>query len=275
MIDWNELWKKEYRRDADGDQREFWNNFAPRYRKKLPEGEDLYPEQFYEYAALTEGETVFDMGCGSGTLAIPFAKKGHEIWAADFSPEMLKHLMADAAEEGVEDRIHPLRLDWNEDWSLRDDIPSCDVAVSSRSFFSKDLSDGIRHLEDAAKKRVCIGAWDTPVSGFIREIAERIGYERPGWGCYVYIMGELMDLDRMPRLRWISNPFRRSVFETREEAETKIRASFQRGLTARQEEKLSDYLREHLVQAERSGRPVWKVDLEEISTIAFISWDIR
>jgi hypothetical protein len=75
-------------------------------------------------------------------------------------------------------------------------------------------------------------------------------------------MGELMDLDRMPRLRWISNPFRRSVFETREEAETKIRASFQRGLTARQEEKLSDYLREHLVQAERSGRPVWKVDLE-------------
>lgn len=275
MIDWNELWKTEYNRDADGDSPGFWDSFAPRYRKKLPEGEDLYADQFYEYAALTEGETVFDMGCGSGTLAIPFAKKGHEIWAADFSPEMLKHMMEDAAEEGVADRIHPLRLDWNEDWDLRDDIPSCDVAVSSRSFFAKDLTRGIRDLEGAAKKRVCIGAWDTPASGYIREIAAHIGYERPGWGCYVYIMGELMDLDRMPRLRWISNPFRRSAFETAEAAEEKIRASFQRGLTAGQEEMLRDYLREHLVQTGRGGKTFWKVDTEEIPSIAFISWDVR
>ena len=116
-IDWNRLWKENYADRPSEDDHQFWDDYAPRFRKKLKEEEDPYVRIFYEYSEFQPGETIFDMGCASGTLAIPFAQKGHEIWAADFSEEMLKYLMIEAEEAGVADRIHPIRLDWNEDWS--------------------------------------------------------------------------------------------------------------------------------------------------------------
>lgn len=271
-VDWNALWKRDQDKICGSEDVTFWDSCAPRYRKVLPEGEDPYVEQFYEYSGLLPGETIFDMGCGSGTLAIPFALKGHEIYAADFSPEMLKYLRKGAEEAGVADRIHTLQLDWNEDWSARD-LPLCDVAISSRSFIVKDLSRGILNLESVARRRVCVGAWDTPGSGYIRELAREIGYERPGYGCYVYVMGELMDRDMMPELRWIVNPFRRSTYDSREEAIEKVRSSFTRSLSKDQERALEEYCRDRLRFHEEEERSYWKFDVEEISTIAFIRWD--
>ena len=134
-IDWNKLWKENVNnrsRNSENTQSEFWDKFAAPFRKKPKDGKkDEYIEQFYELMEIRPGETIFDMGCASGTLAIPYALKGHEIYAADFSPAMLDVLMKSAEEEGVAEKIHPIRLDWNEDWSLRD-LPVCDIAISSR-----------------------------------------------------------------------------------------------------------------------------------------------
>ena len=233
-IDWNRLWQEQYANMPKEDDKEFWNDFAPRFRKKLDVEEDPYIGKFYEYSEFRPGETIFDMGCASGTLAIPFAKQGHEIWAADFSEEMLKYLMINAKEEGVADRIHPIRLDWNEDWSARTDLPLCDVAISSRSFIVWDLSQGIRNLESVARRKVCVGAWDVPAHGYDRIVAEAIGYERPGYGCYFYILNELIDRDLLPQLQFIKSPFRLSKYESKEQAlESQIKA-FQFGLTDEQ-----------------------------------------
>ncbi len=276
-IQWNDLWKRDCSPGEKSEELDFWNSFAPRYRKKLPEGEDPYVERFYEYAGLKEGETVFDMGCGPGTLAIPFAGRGHEIYAADFSPRMLEHLMLAAEEEGVSDRIHPIRLDWDEDWSVRD-LPVCDVSISSRSFMPYDLTKALKDLESVARSRVCIGAWDTPSKGYIREAGQAIGYERPGYGCYVYIMGELMDRDMMPDLRWITNPFRRrghDMHASREDAVRSLKESFRYGLTEEQESKLDELIDRKIKSFEKDGARYWKIDLKERSTIAFIRWDVR
>ena len=275
-IDWDRLWEEDSEINIHESKREFWDSFAPRFRKRIPEGErDPYVEQFYELSGFTEGESIFDMGCGSGTLAIPFALKGHEVWAADFSPEMLKHLMIGAREAGVADRVHPIRLDWNEDWSKRQDIPLCDVAISSRSFMARGLSDGLNKLESAARRRVCVGAWDTPASGYVRELAKAIGYDRPGWGCYVFIMGELMDRDMRPRLSWITNPFLRSSYSSREEAGEKLKRSFRNGLTREQIQALDRLLEARLRRREKDGKPSWELELEEPSTIAHIRWDVE
>lgn len=271
-IDWNRLWKKSGEGAVKKDALQFWDDFAPRFRKKLEPEKDPYIEAFYEASGFLPGESIFDMGCASGTLAIPYAKKGHEIYAADFSGEMLKHLMIGAQEEGVADRIHPIRLDWNEDWEKRNDLPVCDVAISSRSLMADDLEAAIRKLESVARRKVCIGAWDTPAPGYERKLASAIGYERPGYGCYVYVMGELMDRDLLPELHFIRSPFNRRAFSSREEAEKSLRNSFQYGLSEEQEQKLEKYLEENLKETADGG---WKLDHQEISSIAHISWEVR
>lgn len=276
QIDWNRLWQENQVRPPGEEQLNFWDDFASHFRKKVEDGQvDPYVELFYEYSELQPKETIFDMGCASGTLAIPYALRGHEIWAADFSSEMLKFLMIGAEEAGVADRIHPVRLDWNEDWSKREDLPTCDVAISSRSFMPWDLSKGIRDLESVCSKRVCVGAWDTPSNGYDREIASYIGYERPGFGCYGYIMNELMERDMFPRLRFIKSPFRLSKYDSKEQALEAVTGAFQYGLTKEQENMIAEYCEEHLLLHEEEDRCFWRFDHSEMSTMAHIMWEVR
>lgn len=278
-IDWNEIWRDTEDSKERSNNLEFWNEFAPRFRKK--EGKpDPYIEEFYQCMETEPGDTLFDMGCASGTLAIPFAKKGHEIYAADFSPEMLRYLMLGAEEEGVADRIHPLQLNWNEDWSARG-LPKCDIAFSSRSFITRDLTSSLEKLESVAKRKVCIGAWDNPVYGYDRHLAKAIGYERPGIGTHYMIMGELMDRDVFPEMKYIYTPFRPAKYESRQAAEEQLCAAFSH-MTTEQEAKFTRYIAEHLIYHPEKGTNrnkdldgYWQLDHNDNSSIAFISWNIR
>ena len=275
-INWNELWRSTEDSIERSNNLEFWNAFAPRFGRSTGEP-DPYIETFYEYMDAEPGDTFFDMGCGPGTLAIPYAQKGHEVYAADFSPEMLKHMMLRAEEAGVAERIHPIELNWNEDWSLRD-LRQCDIAFSSRSFITRDLTSSIEKLESVARRKVCIGAWDLPAAGYDRHLAEAIGYERPGMGTHYLIMGELMDRDVFPELWYIYTPFRQAKYERREEAEEQLRRAFSH-MTPEQEELFCRYLEEHLIfhpePAVFRGRDLngyWQLDHNDNSSMAFISW---
>ena len=278
-INWNEMWRATDDSKERSNNLEFWNSYAPRFRKKLKEP-DPYIEIFYDYLEAKPSDTLFDMGCGSGTLAIPFAKKGHEVFAADFSPEMLKYLKQGAEEEGVADRIHTIHLNWNEDWSVRD-LPKCDIAFSSRSFITRDLTSSLEKLESVAKRRVCIGAWDSPASGYDRHLGKAIGYERPGIGTHYMIMGELMDMDVFPEMKYIYSPFGPAKYSSPQEAEESLRRGFTH-MTAEQEKKFAHYLKEHLIhhpeKVKYHGKDMdgfWQLDHNDNSSIAFISWNIK
>lgn len=278
-INWNELWRNTEDSIERSNNLEFWNAFAPRFRNKTGEP-DPYIELFYEYMEAEPEETLFDMGCGSGTLAIPYAQKGHEVFAADFSPEMLKYLMEGAEEAGVADRVHPIELNWNEDWKVRD-LPKCDIAFSSRSFITRDLTSSLEKLESVAKRRVCIGAWDVPAGGYDRHLAKAIGYERPGIGTHYMIMGELMDRDVFPEMKYIYSPFRLEKYKSRQEAEEELRRAFSH-MTEEQEKLFNEYLEKHLIfHPERGifhGQELdgfWQFDHNDNSSMAFISWNIR
>ena len=285
QINWNELWKEVSNQRTTGSLNttsEFWDQFAETFRKKTKKS-DEYIEQFYEMMQIRPGESIFDMGCASGTLAIPYAQRGHEIYAADFSPRMLEVLMQIAEEEGVADRIHPIRLDWNEDWSLRD-LPVCDIAIASRSLIFEDLTSSLKKLESVASRRVCVGAWDTPTKGFDRFVSKAIGYERPGLAVHSVIMGELMSRDVSPEMLIIRSPFRLSRFKSFEEGMETLRHSFIDGLTPDQEQRLQEYCSTHLIRKQSPGykssgcdgqelEDYWQLDHDDMSTVAFIRWD--
>lgn len=278
-INWNEMWRNTEDSIERSNNLEFWDAFAPKFRNKTGKP-DPYIELFYEYMETEPDDTLFDMGCGSGTLAIPYAQKGHEVFAADFSPEMLKYLMEGAEEAGVADRIHPIELNWNEDWSLRE-LPACDIAFSSRSFITRDLTSSLEKLESVAKRKVCIGAWDIPVSGYDRHLAKAIGYERPGIGTHYMIMGELMDRDVFPEMKYIYSPFRQEKYASREQAEEELRRAFSH-MTEEQERQFNAYLEAHLIHHPEKGifhgrelDGFWQMDHNDNSSMAFISWNVK
>lgn len=54
-----------------------------------------------EQAGAEAGKVAVDLGCGTGTLAIPLAERGVEVTAVDLSRAMVERLEAKAAEAGL------------------------------------------------------------------------------------------------------------------------------------------------------------------------------
>lgn len=113
-----------------------------------------YAEKFLKLSGIRAGESVFDMGCGSGTLCLPLADDGHRVFCADFSDRMLQSLR-DVVEEEHLTLLTLRKLSWQEDWAELE-LPVCDLAFASRSLFGVDPADAVEKLSGRAGRRVCI-----------------------------------------------------------------------------------------------------------------------
>lgn len=102
-------------------QREMWSSFAPTATFTTPTAAHLV-----EFAAVEPGESVLDVGCGTGVVAITAARRGAQVSGLDLTPELLEHARAneEIAECG--------KIDWIEGDAERLPYPdaSFDVVLS-------------------------------------------------------------------------------------------------------------------------------------------------
>jgi len=122
---------------ADRDGREVFMTriHAPEYHE-LAVYYDLLNETFIPYRAQCEfvegllarhdrlGQRILDLGCGTGTHALYFARSGSRVVGIDLSIEMLELARSKAAEAGLsDDQVTFLRrdmrqLDWDQEFDL-------------------------------------------------------------------------------------------------------------------------------------------------------------
>ena len=62
------------------------------------------------YSELQPESRLLDLGCGTGIDALEFAKRGHEVVATDWSPQMVERTRARAADAGMESRVSAAHL---------------------------------------------------------------------------------------------------------------------------------------------------------------------
>ncbi len=188
-------------------------------------GPSEYSKDFLKLAQLAPGESVFDMGCGAGTLAIPCALAGHRVTAADFSDGMLAQLNTNMAEHDVAaSAIKPVKLSWEDDWQAAGiKSKSHDVAFASRSIITDDLEDSIAKLTNTARKKVCItvvpGCSPRCHAGMLQDIdLTPTGHQDASFAFAV-----AQELGLLPEVHHIASE-RREAFATPEAAFVKYRA---------------------------------------------------
>ena len=111
--DWNDEWMQLQKARRHCDDASYWNERAKTFTSK--DAPNPYVNAFLERAGIAPGESVFDMGCGSGALAVPLGKAGHAVTAADFSEGMLSLLEGALEKHGVTN-VRCEQMRWEDDW---------------------------------------------------------------------------------------------------------------------------------------------------------------
>jgi len=78
-------------------QRESWSTFAPHAQLTTKSAARLV-----QFAEVTSGQSVLDVACGTGVVAVTAARRGAKLKALDLSPVLLQEARANAAIARVE-----------------------------------------------------------------------------------------------------------------------------------------------------------------------------
>ena len=136
---------------------------------------------------ITPGETVIDVGCGSGILAIIAAKLGAgHVHAVDVMPDVIEVGRANAADHGVDDRItfycgnlfEPLPQDLEADVIIGDVSGIPDDIANTSGWFPSKVGGGphgselpISMLKEAARRLKATGRLFLPTGTLQDEAA--------------------------------------------------------------------------------------------------------
>ena len=138
-----------------------WDDIAPGYDRFVTPTHLSLAERALEQAGLAEGMRFLDVACGTGALAIPAARLGAEVTAADIAPAMVDLVTARAREEGLAN-LEGIVTDGH---ALDLDDDSFDVAGSQFGvMLFPDLPRGLREMVRVTRPggRVVVVAFGPP-----------------------------------------------------------------------------------------------------------------
>jgi SAM-dependent methyltransferase len=187
-IDFNELYKtQKLSSDFKPKTKEEWDAKAEDLNKRIHQS--IYNEQFLSAVNTSGCESLLDIGCGPGNLAIRFAKKLPFIHAVDYSSEMLKCLNENAITKKIVN-ITTHQLSWDDNW---DNLPQTDIVIASRSMEVPDMKEALLKLDNQAKKRVYL-TYKVGGSFLDLEMMDIIGKKITPKPDYIYIINILYSM---------------------------------------------------------------------------------
>lgn len=166
-------------------------------------GGSRYAEDFIARMDLSGARTLLDVGCGSGTLALPLARRLDSVLAIDSSQGMLEALRQRAAGQGL-GHVATRHLAWEDDWS---EVPVCDIAIASRSTAVADLAAALEKLASRARLRACLTYL---VGGYFidAEILRQVGELPAPLPDHLLLLGMLHRMGIQARVDFIETPSR-------------------------------------------------------------------
>ncbi len=289
--DWAGEWRALEQLRGGSDNSEYWDKRA----KSFPTmGEhSSYVDEFLRLADVAPGESVLDMGCGTGALAIPLAAAGCRVVAADFSQGMLDMLNRDLAALGLASgkSVDVKLMSWEDDWEACGVGPkSVDVALASRSMATPGIAGALERLSRTARKRVCVTLPTERSPRIDGGILSKVGIVGHARGSHLYAFVILHQMGFRPEVRYIRSE-RVDTFSSRDDAvdyfETMAkRALDMGGLLDRSWEDamraLEAWVDVNLVENPDEGKPGDKRELQKAFRLkepriiewAFLSWEV-
>lgn len=283
--DWGAEWRALQKARRRADDASYWDKRAATFSSK--DAPNPYVERFLELADVRPGESVLDMGCGTGALSVPLGAAGHPVIAADFSRGMLDMLKDALSARGVT-CVTPLLMSWEDDWDAHGvGEGAVDVCLASRSVAVDDLKAALARLTRVARRRVCVTLSTGSSPRTDERALEAVGLGGASGRDYLYAFNILASLGIHPEVSYIRSE-RCDTFGSLDEAcaryERMVRDAAVLAAPAELESacaRLCPWLSDQLVANEDAGKldshgvAQGALRLREPRTItwAFLAWD--
>lgn len=255
------------------DSQAYWNKRAATFTRDATID---YERWLLDLLALETGEEILDMGCATGTLAVPLARAGHRVHGCDFAEAMLAILDERAAAENLPITSHLLA--WEDDWEeagLGEN--SVDVAFASRSLMSGDVSACVRKLDAVARSRAAVVVPDSLLPSRDPRLLTYLGRSARHPRVIREVTRALASLERIPVFA-TTRTFRPMRFSSFDEARSDLRRlAGPKPFTAREQRLFDAYAAQHFVH-EAPADPSeateghWVLDYPLPVTWVFIGW---
>ena len=255
------------------DSQAYWNKRAATFTR---DATVEYERWLLDLLALEDGDEVLDMGCATGTLAVPLARAGHRVHGCDFAEAMLAILDERAAAENLPITSHLLA--WEDDWeeaSLGHN--SVDVAFASRSLMSGNVFSAVRKLDEAARSRAAVVVPDSLLPSRDPRLLTYLGRSARHPRVVREVTRALTSLGRIPVFA-TTRTFRPMRFSSFDEARSDLRRlAGPKPFTAREQRLFDAYAAQHFVH-EAPADPSeateghWVLDYPLPVTWVFIGW---
>lgn len=157
-----------------------------------------YARGFLSRLDLTNVQTILDIGCGTGNLALPLARRVRRIHALDFSAVMLRLLRANARAAGIRN-VTTHQLAWTDDWAR---LPRADIAICSRAMTVTDLRAALEKMTAQARLRcyLTVHAGGSFLSADVYRVLRRSFVPRPN---YLYAVNILYQMGHRARVDFL------------------------------------------------------------------------
>lgn len=226
------------------DSKDYWNKRAATFTRYATEDYELW---LMDLLSPAMGETILDMGCATGTLALPLARAGHRVHACDFAEAMLTILDQRAAAENLPITSHLLA--WDEDWSqggLGEN--SVDLAFASRSLMSDHTLSRIAKLDTAARVKAAVVVPNSLPPSSDPRLLTYLGRKAKRPSTVPEVIRALRYLGRIP-VTATTNTYRPMRFNSFDEARADLRRLARpEPFTAREQRLFDAYARDHFVE---------------------------
>ena len=255
------------------DSQAYWNKRAATFTRNATSD---YEHWLLDLLALEAGDEVLDMGCATGTLAVPLARAGHRVHGCDFAEAMLAILDERAAAENLP--IISRLLAWEDDWEEAGlGQNSVDVAFASRSLMSGNVFSAVRKLDSAARSRAAVVVPDSLLPSRDPRLLTYLGRSARRARIVRDVTRALASLGRVPIFA-TTQTFRPMRFSSFDEARSDLRRlAGPEPFTVREQRLFDAYAAQHFMRETATGASgesddQWILDYKLPVTWVFIGW---
>ena len=255
------------------DSQAYWNKRAATFTRDTTVE---YERWLLDLLSLKAGEEILDMGCATGTLAVPLARAGHRVHGCDFAEAMLAILDERTAAENLPITSHLLA--WEDDWDeLGLGENSVDVAFASRSLMSGNVFSAVHKLDAAARSRAAVVVPDSLLPSRDPRLLTYLGRSARHPRVVREVTRALTSLGRVPVFA-TTRTFRPMRFSSFDEARSDLRRlAGPEPFTAREQRLFDAYAEQHFVREDAAtssekARERWLLDYPLPVTWVFIGW---